>query len=84
MILLLLTHSDRDDGASPEPITAERHPHATARLLAHMLAPPTRRADLASWELALRDVYGLLNPQGAITPELEQQMIRLDLAPPPE
>lgn len=41
-------------------------------------------ARVASWELALRDVYGLLNPQGAITPELEQQMIRLDLAPPAE
>ena len=78
IILLLLTHTDRDD---TEPSIAERHPHTTAKLLAHMLAPPTQRADLASWESALWDVYRLLHQHDAATPELEQQITRLDVRP---
>ena len=73
------THTDRDD---TEPSIAERHPHTTAQLLAHMLAPPTQRADLASWESTLWDAYRLLDQHGAVTPELEQQMTRLDVRPP--
>ena len=79
IILLLLTHTDRDD---TEPSIAERHPHTTAQLLAHMLAPPTQRADLAAWESTLWDAYRLLDQHGAVTPELEQQMTRLDVRPP--
>ena len=81
IILLLLTDTDPDD---PEPSIAERHPHTTTRLLAHMLAPPTQPADLASWEPALWDAYRLLAQHGAVTPELEQQVTRLDVKPPPE
>ena len=80
MILLLLTDTDLDDGT--ESSVAKHHPHDTARLLAHMLAPPTQRADLASWELALRDVYSLLDSHGAVTAELKQQMTRMDVQPP--
>ena len=81
IILLLLTHTDHDD---TEPSIAERHPHPTARLLAHMLAPPTQRSDLASWESTLWDAYRLLAQHGAVTPELEQQITRLDVRPPAE
>lgn len=81
IILLLLTHTDRDDTG---PSIAERHPHATARVLAHMLAPPTQRSDLASWESTLWDAYELLDQRGAITPELEEQITRLDMRAPAE
>lgn len=79
-ILLLLTDTDRDDGT--ESSTANHYPHDTARLLAHMLAPPTQRADLTSWGSVLEDVYGLLDLHGSVTTELEQQMTRLDVRPP--
>ena len=81
IILLLLTDTGGDD---TEPSIAQRHPHTTAKLLAHMLAPPTRRADLASWESALWDAYRLLAQHGAVTTELEQQVTRLDVRPPAE
>ena len=80
-ILLLLTDR-RDEATESESTIAEDHPHATAKLLAHMLAPPTRRADVGSWALDLQDVYETLNRLGTITTELEQQVTRLDLKPP--
>ncbi len=81
VILLLLTDTDGDD---TEASIAERHPHTTAKLLAHMLAPPTQRSDLDSWESTLWDAYRLLAQHGAVTPELEQQITRLDVRPPAE
>ena len=79
VILLLLTDK-RDEATSSESTIIECHPHATAKLLAHMLAPPTRRADVDSW--AVGSIYETLNRLGAITTELEQQVTRLDLKPP--
>ena len=80
-ILRLLTDR-RDEATESESTIAEQHPHATAKLLAHMLARPTRRVDIGSWELNLQDVYETLNRLGAVTTELEQQVTRLDLKPP--
>ena len=79
-ILLFLTEKP-DEATGSESTIAEQHPHTTAKLLAHMLAP-TRRADLGSWAEDLQDVYKTLNRLGAITTELEQQVDRLDLKPP--
>ena len=81
VILLLLTEKP-DEDASSESTIAEHHPHATAKLLAHMLAPPTRRADVGSWAVDLQDIYETLTCLGTVTTELEQQVNRLDLKPP--
>ena len=82
-ILLLLTDK-RDEATSSESSIVEDHPNATAKLLAHMLAPPTRRADVGSWAVHLQDIYETLTRLGAVTTELEQQVTRLDLKPPAE
>ena len=80
--ILLFLNDRPDEVTSPKPTIAEHHPHATAKLLAHMLAPPTRRADVGSWAVDLQDVYETLDGLGAVTTELEQQITRLDLKPP--
>lgn len=80
--ILLLLNNKRYGAISSEATIAELHPHATAKLLAHMLVPPTRRADVGSWAKDLRDIYETLDRLGAVTTQLEQQVTRLDLKPP--